>query len=100
MTTTVHTLVLSTTTKKGKVPVDGGRFVVVAAANMWREVAMTMALSLALEVEEGDREMESVAVDEAARRAVGEELTSWRWRWRWKKATERRRGARETRGGR
>ena len=43
-----------------------------------REVTMSMALPLALEVEKGDREMESVAVDQAAGRAVGEELTSWR----------------------
>ena len=42
-----------------------------------------------MEVEEGDRETESVAVDKAVKRAVGKELSSLRWRW--KKATERRR---------
>ena len=40
-----------------------------------------------------DREMESVTIDEAVRRAVGEELSSLRWRWRWKKTTERQRVA-------
>ena len=39
-----------------------------------------------------DGEMESVAMDEAVRRAVPEELSSLRWRWR-KKATERQRVA-------
>ena len=39
---------------------------------------------LALEMEEGNRETESVAVDEAVKRPVGEELSSWRWLWRWK----------------
>ena len=45
-------------------------------------------MALALEVEGGDRDRD-VAVDEAVRRAVGEELSSLGWRW--KKATERRR---------
>jgi hypothetical protein len=40
-----------------------------------------------------DGEMESVAIDEAVKRVVGEELSSLRWRWRWKKATERQRVA-------
>jgi len=38
-----------------------------------------------------DRETESVAIDEAVRGVVGDELSSLRWRWRWKKATERQR---------
>ena len=51
-------------------------------------------MALALEVEGGDRDRD-VAVDEAVRRAVGEELSSLGWRW--KKATERRRVRRQTR---
>ena len=45
-------------------------------------------MALALKVEEGDRETECVVGDEAVRRAVGEDLSSWHWCWRWKKATE------------
>ena len=55
---------------------------------MARNVA---GVGVALEVKEGNRETESVTVDEAVGRGVGEELSSWRWRW---KATERRRAQR------